>query len=452
MLLTISRARSFSAVSITLVLAAASGACVESDTETTVSAWSGREHSGIDGRVADGVSPRLLRRFQPMDVELTENGSPPDAKLVSLGQRLFEDPILSGDRTVSCKSCHDLDKWGADGRATSIGVGGRTGSRNAPTVLNAAASFRQFWDGRAGTVEEQALGPILNPNEMDLPSAKEAIARLEREPSYVVSFAAAFPHERDPITFEHLGAAIGAFERTLVTPTRWDTYLAGDRSALTSEEKRGLKTFLDVGCMVCHTGQLVGGSMFARAGIVEPWPNQVDQGRYVVTGQEGDRMVFKVPGLRNVSKTAPYFHDGSVPDLPEAVRMMGRHQLGIELTEKEVGSIVSWLGSLANEGPPSVDAAPRHIDSETRAPARRSPVTSGVRSATLRSLMIGTARPALAAGDRDKLVRAFEKIAALAPSGLDRWAEIASTGAVAAQRGDIEAAGAACDGCHSLYR
>jgi len=181
----------------------------------------------------------------------------------------------------------------------------------------------------------------------------------------VSAFRTAFPDASEPVTLDNTGQAIGAFERGLVTPSRWDDYLRGDTNALTNAEKGGLKTFLDSGCMVCHTGRYLGGSMFERVGAVEPWPNQKDQGRSVVTGRSEDAMMFKVPTLRNIAKTAPYFHDGSAATLDEAVKRMGRHQLGIELSPAEVNSIATWLESLTGEIP--VDyIAPRLLVSEVR--------------------------------------------------------------------------------------
>jgi len=183
---------------------------------------------------------------------------------------------------------------------------------------------------------------------MAMLSPPEVTAVLRAIPGYAPAFAAAFPAQ--VVDFDHAIRAIAAFERTLSTPGRWDRYLAGDATALTPGELDGLKVFADVGCVQCHTGELVGGSMFQKVGLIEPWPNQQDQGRFEVTHLAADRMVFKVPSLRNVAITAPYFHDGSVDDLPTAVREMGEHQLGVDLSDAEIASIVQWLGSLTGEG------------------------------------------------------------------------------------------------------
>jgi len=231
------------------------------------------------------------------------------------------------------------------------GAKGARGRRNSPTVYHAAGHFTAFWDGRASSVEEQAKGPILNPAEMAMPDGDAVVARLRQIPGYVESFRAAFPGEASPITYDNLGRAIGAFERNLVTPSRWDQYLAGNKRALTAPEVAGLKLFTDLGCMTCHTGEFVGGSMFQKVGVASPWPNQKDQGRYEVTKLSSDRMLFKVPSLRDVTKTAPYFHDGSARTLEDAVQMMARHQIGEELADSDVASIVSWLGALTGDLP-----------------------------------------------------------------------------------------------------
>ena len=296
------------------------------------------------------VSPRLLRRFQPLP-EAVPPASPVEAARVDLGRKLFHDKSLSSDGSVACSTCHDLSRFGADGRATSLGVGGQQGPRNAPTVYNAGAQFRMFWDGRAADLEEQAKGPILNPREMGMSDGDAVAKRLAASPAYRTLFTKAFPEASPAVSFDNYAIAVAAFERTLVTRGRWDKFLEGDQSALTLEEKRGLKTFLNAGCMVCHTGKMLGGSMYERVGVVEPWPNQTDPGRYAVTKDEGDRMMFKVPTLRNVAETAPYFHDGSAKSLDDAVRMMGKHQLGLDLAPDETTAIVAWLKSLTGALP-----------------------------------------------------------------------------------------------------
>lgn len=306
----------------------------------------------------DGVNPRLLRRFEPLRVQIESKDNSITADRTELGRMLYFEKRLSKNQDLSCNSCHKLDQYGVDNEPTSRGHRGQRGQRNSPTVYNAAGFFAQFWDGRAETIEQQATGPILNPVEMALASSEHGVKVLKSMPEYVDAFKKAFPGDRDPVTFNNVGLAIGAFERRLTTPSRWDDYLRGNESALSELEVEGLKTFTNVGCMVCHTGEFLGGSMFQKVGVVEPWPNQKDQGRFESTKQEVDRMMFKVPTLRNVAKTAPYFHDGSVPTLEGAVRTMGKHQLGLNLSEREVSSIVAWLSALTGRLPADYIAEP----------------------------------------------------------------------------------------------
>jgi cytochrome c peroxidase len=294
-----------------------------------------------------GLNPRLLRRFQVLRKPPASTGL--ERVRIDLGKLLFFEHRLSKHGDTSCSSCHQLDRGGADPRTTSIGTGGRKGKRNAPSVYNAAWHIAQFWDGRAASLEEQAKAPFTNPAEMAMLDPGSVVAVLRGIPGYVSRFERAFPGQ--PITFDQVGEVLAAFERTLITPARWDRYLEGDLTALTPAEVEGVKVFADVGCVQCHTGELIGGSMFQKVGVMEPWPNQQDLGRYEVTKQLTDRMMFKVPSLRNVKLTAPYFHDGSVPELATAVRMMGHHQLGIELTDPEVTSIVAWFDALTGEAP-----------------------------------------------------------------------------------------------------
>jgi cytochrome c peroxidase len=309
------------------------------------------------------INPRLLRRFQPVGGDKV--AAPPSAERVRLGRALFHDKRLSRNQQIACTSCHSLDKFGTDGLATSLGVDGQQGGRNAPTVFNAATHVAQFWDGRAANVEEQATGPITNPIEMAMPNEQAVVAVLESIPGYVEMFKQAFPGESKPISLKNVGEAIGAFERGLVTTSRWDKFIAGDMAALTSAEKHGLRVFLDVGCMACHTGPQVGGSMFQKVGAVIAWPNRKDEGRVAITKAPADQMVFKVPSLKNIAKTAPYFHDGSAADLETAIRRMGHHQLGIELTDDEVKAISAWMRSMTGEIDAAYIAAPELPKSAT---------------------------------------------------------------------------------------
>ncbi|WP_396213334.1 cytochrome-c peroxidase [Gemmatimonas sp.] len=278
---------------------------------------------------------------------------------VALGRRLFYETLLSNGHDVSCNSCHALNGYGADGRRVSFGSVGHVGGRNAPTVYNAAGHLAQFWDGRAATVEEQAKGPILNAVEMGMPNSAAVLDHLRASASYRAAFAAAFPGQSAPISYDNVGRAIGAFERGLVTPSRWDAYLAGDSTALTRLELEGAATFVRTGCAGCHSGAYVGGQMYRRLGVVRPWPTALDSGRIAATHLAADRFVFKVPSLRNVEKTAPYFHDGSVASLDSAIRLMGRHQLGVELDAARVERIRRWLATLTGTLPAAYIAEPQ---------------------------------------------------------------------------------------------
>jgi len=303
----------------------------------------------VNPQIADAVTVdrTKLGAFQPLPDNFFVAGSEPTPERVALGRRLFFETQLSADSDLSCSSCHNVAKDGADEHSFSPGHKMQPVGRNSPTVFNAAGQFSQFWDGRAATVEEQALGPILAAGEMAMPNADAVVAVLKKDPTYIAEFAKAFPGEKDPLNFQNIGVAIGAYERTLVTPSKWDSFLAGDDSALSDDEKRGLNTFMEVGCTACHNGALLGGASFMKLGTVNPWPNQADQGRFGVTNQESDRMVFKVASLRNSTETAPYFHDASAASLGEAVSMMGKHQLGKDLTPEHVSDIVTFLGSTA---------------------------------------------------------------------------------------------------------
>ncbi|MGE5182980.1 MAG: cytochrome-c peroxidase [Acidobacteriota bacterium] len=306
----------------------------------------------------DTPAPRIDRTqinalFAPLPARFDTRANPATPAKIALGRMLYFEPRLSKSQNLSCASCHDLTAGGADRERFSKGHGGQLGGRNAPTVFNAAGQLAQFWDGRAATVEEQAKGPVLNPVEMAMPSPDYVIRVLKSIPGYAPAFAAAFPGEADPITYDNFARAVGAFERGLVTPSRFDKLLAGDDGALSAAEREGLAVFVKTGCTTCHWGRLVGGSMYMKLGLVEPYANTADQGRFALTKQDSDRMFFKVPSLRNVAETAPYFHDGSISDLPTAIRTMARLQLGKQLSSDEVSAIATFLRALS--GKPSAD-------------------------------------------------------------------------------------------------
>jgi cytochrome c peroxidase len=295
------------------------------------------------------VDPAALALFAPLPARMDGAEGAPAAEKIALGRMLYYEGRLSKNGQVACNSCHQLDKFGVDGEPTSPGHEGKRGDRNSPTSLNAAGHFVQFWDGRAATIEDQAKGPVLNPVEMGMADEKAVIAALKGIPGYPEAFAAAFPGEADPMTYDNMAKAIGAFERGLVTPSRWDKFLAGDATALTDAEKAGFTTFVSTGCVSCHTGAYVGGGMYQKLGLVNAWPETKDEGRFAVTKNDADKMMFKVPSLRNIEKTGPYFHDGSVATLDDAIAKMGHHQLGKTLTPDEIASIRTWLGSLTGE-------------------------------------------------------------------------------------------------------
>jgi len=300
-----------------------------------------------------------LRMFAALPEQVPPEAGGLTEEKAALGRMLYYEARLSKSQQISCNTCHPLDQYGADGEPTSGGHAGKHGDRNAPTVYNAAAHFVQFWDGRAANVEEQAKGPVLNPVEMALPDAKAVVAVLTSMPEYVAAFQRAFPGEKDPVTFDHAAAAIGAFERRLLTPARWDKFLKGDRTALTDTEKAGFEAFNAAGCQSCHSGALVGGNLYQKLGVMEPYPDTSDLGRYKVTKNEADILFFKAPSLRNVAKTGPYFHNGKVPTLEEAVKQMARYQLGKTLKPGEMDSIVVWLRSLTGEIPAEYIKAPQ---------------------------------------------------------------------------------------------
>jgi cytochrome c peroxidase len=289
--------------------------------------------------------------FKPLSANFESMSNPSTPEKVDLGRLLYFDRRLSKNHDVSCNSCHGLTKYGVDNQMTSLGHKHQFGDRNSPSVYNAAGHFVQFWDGRAADVEAQAKGPVLNPVEMAMPDESAVIATLESIPGYVDAFHKAFPQDPNAVTYDNLGKAIGAFERNLVTPSPWDKFLSGDETALTNAQKAGFNSFISAGCGQCHQGELVGGSMYEILGKVVAWPDSEDIGRAKVTKQETDRFRFKVPSLRNVTETGPYFHDGSVATLTQAVQLMAKHQLGKELSDREVTSIVSWLGSLTGALP-----------------------------------------------------------------------------------------------------
>jgi cytochrome c peroxidase len=299
---------------------------------------------------------------------MASDTNPITEEKVVLGRILYYEPRLSKAQDIACNDCHMLDRFGVDNEPTSEGHKGLRGDRNSPTVYNAAGHFSQFWDGRAADVEEQAKGPVLNPVEMAMPSEEHVIKVLKSMPEYETLFKAAFPESADPINYDNFALAIGAFERQLVTPAAWDKFLQGDATALGEAQLAGLDEFLGANCQTCHMGPYLGGSMFQKLGVVKPWPDQTDTGRHKVTGNEADKMMFKVPSLRNIAKTGPYFHDGKVATLEEAITLMAEYELGQELSQAQVQSIAQFLDALTGEIPADYIRKPELPESTASTP------------------------------------------------------------------------------------
>ena len=293
-----------------------------------------------------------------------------DPAKITLGARLYHDPNLSADGTIACASCHVIADGGDDGNVKSPGVGGALGGVNSPTTLNSHLSFVQFWDGRAASLEEQALGPIANPVEM-ASNIDSVVEYLRSEPSYVEAFDQLYDGE---ISADTVTKAIATFETSLTTPNSpFDQWLAGDDNALNEQQLQGLQTFVDTGCTSCHTGPALGGTMYQRMGLINPYfegreLTPEDNGRFNVTGNEADRHMFKVPTLRNVALTAPYFHDGTAQTLEDAIRKMAHHQLNAELSDEEVANVSAFLNSLTGEIP-AIDIAALNLPAPRTTPA-----------------------------------------------------------------------------------
>lgn len=293
-----------------------------------------------------------LAQFEP--IPLTPEPVP-DPAAVELGKALFFEPRLSEGHNISCNSCHNLGTGGVDLAPVSLGHRWQKGGRNSPTVLNATYNTAQFWDGRAADLTEQAGGPMINPVEMGS-TAEHVVEQLKGIPGYLPMFNAAFPGDADPLTFPNTEAAIAAFEQTLITPNApFDRFLRGDDTAMSADQQEGLRTFMDQGCSACHNGINLGGNSYQPFGVVEKpdWSIMPpdDKGRFAVTRAEADAYVFKVPTLRNIALTPPYFHSGSVWDLGLAVGIMGTAQIGATLDAAQEASIVAFLDSLTGEMP-----------------------------------------------------------------------------------------------------
>lgn len=314
------------------------------------------------------VSPSALAAEQPLEAKIAQirasareltgtlpkqmPGAEKDTlQLVNLGRKLFFEKKLSVNQTQSCNTCHAINDHhaGVDGEPTSPGAFGKRGGRNSPTVLNAGFHFKQFWDGRAETLENQAKGPILNPIEMAMPDEKVVLQRLRSDNEYPALFQKAFSGRGEKITYDNVAKAIAAFERTLITHDRYDDFLNGNDHALTAAEIQGLDLFLQVGCATCHNGPLIGGNTFQKMGLINAYTNSTDLGRFDVTKDESDKFKFKVPSLRNVALTGPYFHDGASAQLDSTVKQMAQLQLGRDLAASETNALVAFLHSLSDK-------------------------------------------------------------------------------------------------------
>lgn len=313
------------------------------------------------------VSPALVSatwEALPEQPPIPADNPQNDAK-IELGKTLYFDPRFSEHGTLSCNSCHNVMAGGDDNRPNSIGMHDARGGRSAPTVWNAAFYSTQFWDGRAATLEDQAKGPVVNPIEMGMESLDEAMGRLMNIDGYIPMFQAAFPGEENPVTADNAAKAVAAFERTLITPnSAYDRYVQGDESALTGQQVRGLETFASLGCTACHSGaNFSGPALPMGTGFFQKFPTYdgsdyetkydlvADTGRHNATGVEADKHLWRVPTLRNIAMTAPYFHNGAVPTLDEAVRVMAKTQLNQDLTDEQAADLVAFLNGLTGEFP-----------------------------------------------------------------------------------------------------
>jgi len=306
------------------------------------------------GVSADNADDVLLKRaknlFGPLPQAMTSPDNPITPEKVKLGKMLFYEWRISKDGTVSCNRCHQFNFYATDALKKAIGVECKVNPRNSPTIFNAADQIAEHWIGNRKSVEDQAKQSVLGKAAFGMYSDEEVVKKL-KDLGYIPFFKSAFPKDQDPVTMDNFALAVGAYERTLVTPSPFDDYLKGQQGGITEGQKTGLKTFIDTGCAGCHSGTYVGGRTYQKFGVFQPYWDltkspEIDNGRYAVTKNEADKYVFKVPVLRNVGKTPPYFHDGSVENLPDVVRIMAKLQLNKDLGDKEIGEITAFLGSL----------------------------------------------------------------------------------------------------------
>lgn len=301
--------------------------------------------------VAIEVAAPVVYGNEPIQPIPLDAGRKLDSLKVALGERLFNDKRLSHDNSISCASCHDLKRAGMDGVSHSVGINGQINPINTPTVFNSVFNFRQFWNGRAANLKDQVEIAILSHKDMGS-TWEEVLSKLRAEASYTDDFIKSY----GGLSAESVKDAIATFQSSLVTPnSRFDRFLRGDAGALSVEEKQGYNLFKSYGCSSCHQGMNVGGNMFQKFGVMGDYfsargnPTDIDLGRYAVTKDQNDMHVFKVPSLRNVMLTAPYFHDGSAPNLYVAVKIMGKYQLGIDLPHEDTSKIIMFLNTLTGE-------------------------------------------------------------------------------------------------------
>ena len=312
---------------------------------------------------------RAQQLFKALPADAGSAQRPLSPERIALGRALFFEPRLSADDRISCATCHQPSFYGAEPLAVSVGPAGKVLPRNTPTVFNTALQFAQHYGGNRADVEEQAVKALLSPFAYAQKDYAAAEAKLRALPGYRAMFEKAFPGEAEPVTVQNLGLAIGAYERVLITPAPFDRYLAGDTRALSAQAQRGLDKFISYGCAGCHNGVTVGGQAYQKFGVTQDYwtltgskPNDVhkgiDKGRFQDTKNDADSFIFKVQQLRNVAVTPPYFHDGSVARLDDAVRIMGKLQLGRDLSSADIADIVAFLESLTGEIPAQFATAP----------------------------------------------------------------------------------------------
>jgi len=299
----------------------------------------------------DDLMNRAKAVFGPLPASMPSPDNPMTPEKVKLGHILYGEPRISVDGTVSCVKCHPIGLYAVDGLKKAVGNNCKPNPRNSPCIFNAASQISEHWIGNRTSVEDQAKQALIGPPSYGMPSYEAVEKALKGIKGYEALFKEAFPGDRDPVTVDNFAKAVGAFERTLMTPAPFDDFVKGNAKALTAAQKRGLQAFIDTGCMTCHFSPYLGGQLYQKFGVFEPYEKYtksqaVDEGRFAVTKNPSDRFLFKVPVLRNVAATPPYFHDGSVEKLEDAVVIMAKIQLGKDLTRDQTSDLVAFLQSL----------------------------------------------------------------------------------------------------------